>query len=295
MLAETQYRMTSTDLEVVLAVVRARTLIEAGKRLGIDGSTVFRSVQKFEKGLGQRLFERSQSGSQPTELALQLAQHAERIESELDAARTIIQTRRDGLLAGIVRIATTDTILHGLVLPVLGELAKTQPLLQFGLTTGNEATSLAKRDTDIALRITRAPPGHLVGKLIGRVRMAVFGPQPSVAANFDLSKLSRCPWISPDDSLSSHPSVQWRKRHYPSITPSFKVNSILAVKDAVAAGLGIGLVPLFLVQPSDDLVQLSEPIEECETQLWLLIHAASRHIARVSTTYTHLANHLVLR
>ncbi|MFC5741326.1 LysR family transcriptional regulator [Dyella tabacisoli] len=294
MLAEMQFKMTSTDLEVVLAVVRAKTLVEAGKRLGVDGSTVFRSVQRLEKGLGQRLFERSRSGSQPTELALQLVQHAERIEFELEAARTAMQKDRDGLVTGSVRIAMTDTILRGLVLPVLGDLAIAQPLLQFELTTSNEFASLAKRDTDIALRVTRQPHDHLVGKLIGRMRMALFGPRTHNMPNFDLSNLSRCAWIAPDDALPAHSTVQWRKRHYPQVTPRYKVNSILSVVDAIASGLGIGLIPLFLAQHRSDLVQLSEPLDECETQLWLLTHTESRHITRVSTTYTYLANHLVL-
>jgi len=294
MLAQTQFRMTSADLEIILAVVRARTLSEAGKRLGIDGSTVFRSVQKLEKALGQRLFERSRSGSHPTELALQLVQHAERIEIELETARTAVQKDRDGLVTGTVKIATTDTILHGLILPVLANFAIAQPLLQFELTASNEFTSLTKRDADIALRITREPPDHLVGKHIGRIRMALYGPRAVGAPNVDLFNLSRSSWIAPDDALPGHPSVRWRKRHYPNAVPRYKVNSILSVVTAIESGLGIGLIPMLLAQHRDDLIQLSDPIDECETQLWLLTHSESRHITRVSTTYTYLADHLLL-
>lgn len=289
-----QFRLRSTDLEVVLAAVRAKTLGEAGKRLGVDGSTVFRTIQRLEKRLGQRLFDRSRSGSRPTELALQLVQHAERIELELETARTAIHKTGEGLVSGSVKIATTDTVLHGLILPVLGNLAIAQPLLQFELFTANEFLSLTKRDTDIALRVTLQPPDHLVGKLIGRVRMALFGPQKGNPRNLDASNLSRCTWVAPDDALPDHPSVRWRKRHYPATIPCCKVNSILAVADAVAAGLGIGLAPLFLAQHRSDLVQLSDPIDECETQLWLLALAESRHITRIWTTYTYLAEHLVL-
>ncbi|WP_426701331.1 LysR family transcriptional regulator [Rhodanobacter sp. Col0626] len=294
MLAETQFRMSSADLEIVLATVRARTLSDAGKRLGIDGSTVFRAIQRLEKGLGQQLFARSRNGSHPTELALKLAQHAERIEIELEGARTATQQDRDGLVSGLVRLATTDTVLHGLILPVLADLALAQPLLQFELTTGNEFISLAKRDADIALRVTRQPPDYLIGRHVGRIRVALFGPRPEKMPHSDTSNLALCNWIAPDDALPGHSSVLWRKRQYPSVTPRHKVNSILSVIAAIASGLGIGLIPLFLAQHRDDLVQLSDPIDECETQLWLLTHVESRLIPRVSVVYAYLADHLSL-
>jgi DNA-binding transcriptional LysR family regulator len=47
--------------------VRGATLAEAARRLEADASTVFRSVQRIEKSLGQRLFERSRLGYLPTE------------------------------------------------------------------------------------------------------------------------------------------------------------------------------------------------------------------------------------
>ena len=50
MIANTQYKMTSGDLEVTLALVRGGTLATAGERLGIDASTVFRSLQRIERG-----------------------------------------------------------------------------------------------------------------------------------------------------------------------------------------------------------------------------------------------------
>lgn len=68
--------------------MRAGTLAEAAQRLGIDASTIFRSVQRIERGPGQRLFERSRSGYRATPLGAQLARHAERIESELATARS---------------------------------------------------------------------------------------------------------------------------------------------------------------------------------------------------------------
>jgi len=59
LIAKTQYQLTPADLQTVLALARAGTLAQAGERLRVDGSTVFRSLQRIERGLGQALFQRS--------------------------------------------------------------------------------------------------------------------------------------------------------------------------------------------------------------------------------------------
>jgi DNA-binding transcriptional LysR family regulator len=294
MLVQTQFEVSSSDLEVVLAVVRGGTLAEAGRRLGVDGSTVFRAIRKLEKNLGQTLFERSREGSQPTMLARDLAERAGRIERELEDARAVVQRRRDGLITGVVKLTTTDTLLHGLIMPVLKSLAIAQPLLQIELDASNEAASLTKRDSDIAARATRKPPDHLVGKHIGPIKVALFGPKGDGSENHGMSYLDRYTWVAPDKALPHHPSVVWRQRHHPNIVPRYKVSSILSVAEAIANGLGVGLLPLFLARNRDDLVQLGDPIDECETPLWLLRHPDSGSIARIATVYSHLAEHLEL-
>ena len=78
-IAKSQYQLTAADLETLLAIVRGATLAEAAARLHADASTVFRNVQRVEKSLGLRLFERSRSGYLATDAMLEFALHAERI------------------------------------------------------------------------------------------------------------------------------------------------------------------------------------------------------------------------
>src|SRR5512140_3897630 len=145
MIAKSQYAVTAPDLEVLLALVRGGTLAEAAARLGADASTVFRSVQRIEGSLGQRLFERTRQGYLPSDAMLELARHAERIESELESARAALHGQHDAV-TGRVRLTTTDSVLRGLVLPCLPALATPHPQLQLELRSTNELMSLTKRD-----------------------------------------------------------------------------------------------------------------------------------------------------
>ena len=288
MIANTQYKMTSGDLEVTLALVRGGTLATAGERLGIDASTVFRSLQRIERGLGRPLFERTRSGYLATELATELAEHAEHMEVSLEAARSSVEAA-PAKISGTVRITTTDTILHGLVAPALRSLQTVHPLLSYELHTGNELASLTRRDADIAVRATKRPPQHLLGKHIGPIRVALYAAKKGGVRKFTDVEAGKSDWIAPDDALPEHPSVVWRKRHFPKAAPRYRVNSILSVLELVALGLGVGIVPLFLADGRGDVVRLTEPLNECETELWLLTHPESRHLRRVGAVYSHLA------
>lgn len=293
MVARSQYQITPADLAIVLAMVRGGTLAQAGERIGMNASTVFRSLQRLERGLGQSLFERGRTGYAASELARSLAERAEEMEAVLEAARSSIEVE-PSQVSGSVRITTTDTILHGLVAPALRSLHDEHPLLQFELHTGNEVASLTRRDADIAVRATKKPPQHLVGKQVGAIKVALYAAKPFKPRRPSNTQLGALNWIAPDDALPEHPSVVWRKRHFPRLQPRYRVNSILSVLELVALGMGVGVVPVFLAAGRSDVVQISEVLEECETDLWLLTHPESRHLRRISAAYSHLSRHLQL-
>lgn len=293
MIARTQYQMTAADLETLLALVRGGSLGAAAERLGVDASTVFRSVQRIEKGLDQRLFDRTRIGYLPLDLAQSLAAHAERMEAELESARSAAQlTTAD--VSGSVRITTTDAILNGLVAPALKRLHAAHPLLSFELHASNEQANLTRRDADIAVRAAPASPQHLVGKRLGTIRTALYSGTNGQTWSFDEALGGTAPWIGPDDGMPGHESVLWRRKHLPKLVPVYRVGNIMTVMRLVELGLGVGILPLFLAEGRKELVRLSEELEECRIGLWLLTHPESRHLRRVATVFAYLSDNLAL-
>lgn len=289
-IANPQYQLAASDLEILLALVRGKTLAEAGARLGADASTVFRAVQRIEKHLGQRLFERSRQGYLPSDAMLAMASHAERIEAELEAARAAARGPADPV-SGRVRLTTTDSVLRGVVLPVLPALAREHPLLQLELRSTNEVLSLTRRDADLALRAvspTQKPPDHLIGRPLGTLRFVACAARALPARQRRLP-LEQQDWVAPDEAMPEHPSVRWRRKALPRVTPRHLVDGIVGVADALQCGLGVGVLPLFMLAQVPALVALTEPLADCESQLWLLAHPESRHLRRIATVYQHLA------
>ena len=69
---------------------------------------------------------------------------------------------------------------------------------------------------------------------------------------------------------------------------------MLSVLELISLGLGVGVVPLFLAEGRRDLQRLTEPLDECETELWLLTHPEARHLRRIGAVYAHLAQAMEL-
>ncbi|MFZ5559946.1 MAG: LysR family transcriptional regulator [Pseudomonadota bacterium] len=293
MIAQTQYRLAPADLDLVLALVRGRTLAEAARRLEVDASTVFRAVQRLEKKLGQQLFQRSRSGYLPSEQALTLSQHAERMEVELEQARSAI-AQAEGQVTGLVRLTTTDTLLSDLLLPALATIGARHPGLEFELAATNTVANLSRREADLALRPSRQPPEHLVGKKLGGLRYAIYAAAPYLQHQPAGTPLDQHTWLAPDEFLPEHPSVRWRQKHLPKVRPRYRCNAILPLAQAVQAGLGVAVLPTYMARAFNGLVALTGPIEECDCDLWLLTHPESRHLRRVSVMFAELSQEIAL-
>jgi DNA-binding transcriptional LysR family regulator len=286
--ASVQRDIGAAELALLLALVRGGSLAAAAQLAGVDTSTVFRTVQRAEKSLGQRLFERSRQGYRATELGQRLAAHAERIEAELEGARSAVQSR-ESAVSGLVRISTTDTLLHGLLLPSLNNLCTAHPQLKLEINARNELANLTQREADVALRATARPPAHLVGRHLGPIRSAVFMARAAAPRRPRAIDLAQARWIAVDEALPEHPSVRWRRKHLPRVEPVLRLSGVQPVFDALRQGLGVGIAPLFLAQLFDDVVAVTPPLEECETQLWLLTHPESRHLRRIQAVAAHIA------
>jgi DNA-binding transcriptional LysR family regulator len=291
--AKMQSKLGLSDLELLLAVIRGRTLNGAAERLKLDSSTVFRSIQRMERNLGERLFDRSRQGYLATELALKLAVYAERIESQLQEAHEAAYANA-GEPSGVLRITTTDTILHGLLLPVLDQFAAAYPRIDMELMASNVIADLSRRDADVAIRATRKPPEHLVGIKLGTMSAAICASRSYLRRFPKPVDLEDAEWIALDESLVDHPSLKWRRTHYPKLAVRYRCNSVLSVTGCVVHGLGVGVVPMFLIRNNPELEIVEGPLKELDTDLWVLAHPDIRHLQRVKLLFNFLTNTLVI-
>ncbi|QDQ25581.1 LysR family transcriptional regulator [Chitinimonas arctica] len=282
-----QCRLSYTDLSLILALVRGKTLARAAALLRVDVSTVFRAIHKLEAALGRELFGKSRAGYVPNSMALALADQAERAEKALLAAQVGLEQGHD-VVSGTVRLTCTDSVLQGLLLPALARFMPAYPALNLELTTSNAFANLSRRDADIALRLTTAPPAHLVGRHLGAVAYRVCAAQAYLATGV-APELAGLAWIGLDDFLPDHATVAWRRQHLPGVMPRFQCNSMQSAIELVRAGLGAAILPEFVLPRFPDVLPLTPPLPACDTALWLLTRPDCRALRAVVTLFDELA------
>lgn len=275
------------DLRYVLAVRRAGTLAGAARTLGVSHVTVFRRVEQLEKTLGVRLFDRKRQGYVATPALGEIIDQAEQIEDQVNAIERRIW-RQDQEIQGTVRLTTTDTIANVVLPKILTALHQENPRLSVDLLTSCQQFNITKRDADIAIRYTVAPPEMLIGHRLTEVRHAVYGARRFAPRGRNHADLSQLPWISPDDESTEYPLINWMQQQGHERQVVLRCSSTTTMAAAVQAGVGVGILSCFVADSMKGLVRLSPLIRETDHEYWVLTHRELRDVARVATVYAHL-------
>ncbi|GHE20837.1 LysR family transcriptional regulator [Halomonas urumqiensis] len=272
------------DLRVILAIASAGSLAGAARYMGTSHATLFRRLNGIEARLGVRLFERSRTGYAATAAGEELAAAARRVEAEvLGAERRVVG--RDLRLSGVVRVTTTDTLLMGLVSPVFAAFQRAQPDITLEVAVSNQLFNLSQRDADVALRPSRSPPEHLVGRRVGCIAQAVYA---RADAGGDA-------WVGPDRHLGYAALDAWMADNGANERCRYRVDTLMGMHAAVRDGLGRTVLPCYLGDDDSLLTRLGEPIPELATDLWLLTHPDLRRVARIRAFLAFVAEALAGR
>jgi DNA-binding transcriptional LysR family regulator len=278
------------DLRLVAWIGETGSLSGAAKRMGVNHATVFRRLHQLESRLGLRIFERSAGRYHATPAGEELM----RAGAELDhiATQALLRVAGTDLRpSGLVRISTTDSFALTLLPPILARCRKQYPQIRLTVEVDNQSVDLSKRDADIAIRPTTAPPDYLIGKQIGPLRFCVYGAHEYLEAN-DSQLLSDHEWIALDDMYSGHRSLRWLDTITPVDNLGYRTSSFGLVQQACVSGLGLAVLPCFLGDSSSALQRVGEPISECASALWLLIHPDLRETTRIKAVFQLLKREL---
>lgn len=279
------------DFFFIAAIAEKGSLAGAAKHLKVNHSTVFRHLESLEKQLGVKLFER-ENGRYLATLAGEefTAVAAEILQKSNETLRKV--SGRDLQPKGEVRITTTETIASSMILSNLKQIRESYPEIKLRLSTANEIYNLSKRDADIAIRPTMDPPDHLMGKLIGPLVFAVYGAK-SYLQSYANTPLAEHNWIALDDSMSNHLTLKWLSKIQILEQVALRTNNFNCAKQACIEGLGITLLPCFYGDEEASLERMTDPLMDCKTNLWLLMHRDLRETMRVKVVMSEL--HTILK
>jgi DNA-binding transcriptional LysR family regulator len=268
------------DLRFFLAVSARGSISGAAKFLNVNHSTVLRRLASLEKRLGARLFDRLPNGYELTAQGEELRNRLRRVSEQIESAQRSLGGR-DLSLSGAIRVTTTDTLLHGLLMPYLAEFRALNPAIQMEIVINNTFLNLTQREADIAVRPSNVVPENLVGRRVGRLRTAIYGSKSYLKKNAKKKEWAAHDWVAPDEALSHLAQAKWMRENIPEDRSVVRVDSLLGMAAAVRRGMGVGMLLCLLADEEKELVRLAEPLDELETDLWILTHPALKGVARI--------------
>ena len=279
------------DLQVFSAVSQAGSVSGAARQLRVNHSTVLRRIGSLEDTLGVRLFDRLPGGYALTASGNALAERLAGVAEQVDAAQRLLMGR-DEAIEGVIRLTSTDTLLHGMLMPLLAAFRAEHPGVQLQVVVNNSFLSLTKREADVAIRGSNKPPENLVGRRVGNIQTALYGARASLKSLGRRAGIDDYAFVGPDESLSHLEQAKWLQKNVAPERIAMRVDSLVGMVDAVRHGAGVGMLLCPLADACDDLVQLQAPDPRHDTQVWILTHPDLKQVARIRTFTQFMADAL---
>ncbi|MFD4696971.1 LysR family transcriptional regulator [Streptomyces niveus] len=232
-------------LELLIAVARHGSMGGAARELGISQPAASSRIRSVERQLGVSLFDRSPSGSRPTEAGALVTDWARRImeaAEAFDAGAQALRDRRDSRL----RVAASMTIAEYLLPGWLIALRTARPDTAVSLLAGNSgavAARLLGGEADLGFVEGLAVPAGLDGTVIGRDRLVVVvAPAHEWSGRCTAltpTELAACPLILREEGSGTRQVLDAALASYGGLAePLLELSSTTAVKAAVVSGAG---------------------------------------------------------
>lgn len=164
---------TFGEIDLFVAVGRARSFTDAAKSLGIPTSTLSRRIAEFERTLGIQLFLRTTRRVDLTEAA---RGYLARCEAIVDAARDA----RDEVLGfaenpkGLLRVSLEADVGAALVAPAVAEFQLRYPRVIIDLDLSPRRVDLITEGFDVAIRLGSLPDSSLIVRRIASLAVGLY-------------------------------------------------------------------------------------------------------------------------
>jgi DNA-binding transcriptional LysR family regulator len=290
----TAITMNWDDARIFLALTRQPSLRAAARSLGIDQATVGRRLNALEAELGAKLFLRARDGYLLTAAGEAALGAARRMETAALELRSKIEGQ-DENPTGLVRVTSSDSIAAEYLLPAIARLQQRWPQIRVDLEVSAELLNLGRRQADIALRNVRPDTPDLVVRRVAAWPVGLFA---------SAAYLDRCGAPAPEDELRGHQLVAYGPYLAQAPAPTaadvparhariaLAVNSSLLLRKAVAAGIGMGEMPVQMGE-REGLVRVWPGRHRARAhEVWLVMHPDLQRTARVRATAQCLAEAL---
>jgi DNA-binding transcriptional LysR family regulator len=263
-------------LKTFVVLCRAGNMSAAARELGVNQTTVSRRIARLETILGYPVLRRGDGEMVPTSPAKPLLATAQEMEANIAAVLAATPKAGDGApdLTGTVRVTAVDAILYGVLLPAFGDFHHRYPGVQLDLIGGNRNLNIARRETDLALRMAMPESGAFRARRLGDMQFAVYGPHRDM-------DLQQADWIDLVDDFADKPEQQWLQHTFPKRRVLARANNAAFMARLALQCRGCCLLPRCVGDRVKDLYRQDQYQVSAGREVWLLVHQDMAHVPRV--------------
>jgi LysR family hydrogen peroxide-inducible transcriptional activator len=241
--------MTLNELRYLVAVAQERSFGRAAAKCFVSQPALSVAIHKLEDELGAPLFERGKSEITVTPVGERIVEQAQRVLEEASRIRELAQAGRNQL-AGPLKLGVIYTVAPYLIpdlVPVLRKLAPQMPLeLEENMTEALETELKSGRLDAAIVALPFAPPG---------VTTVFLYEEPFQVVVPSEHKWANRKSVRPDELAGEH-AILLNVGHCfrdqvldacPELNrqdvPTARTNSLETVRNMVASGLGVSVLP----------------------------------------------------
>jgi len=275
-------------LRIFHTAAESGSFTHAAEKLGMSQSAVSRQISALEDDLGLKLFIRHARGLVLTEVGEQLFRTAHRMHWELQQVETQMSESQD-VPTGPLIVTTTVGIGSTWLSSRLDEFLKLYPLIQLEIRLNDAELDLAMREADVAIRLHRPNQSEMIQRKLFTVHNHFYAANTYIDENgmpHSPEDLDDHRIISFGEPVPSYlGDINYLERMGRSDSSprraALRVNAIYGMMQACRAGIGIAMLPDYVTEKEDGLVQILPEIELPAYEAYFVYPPALKNSKRV--------------
>jgi DNA-binding transcriptional LysR family regulator len=285
--------MDLNSLSLLVEILDAGNLSEAARRLKMTRANVSYHLNQFERALGLQLVRRTTRRVEATEAGLRLLEHGRAIRRSLEAAQETVETL-GRTLQGRVRLSVPSGYGQLVMAEWLLEFKRQHPGIVLDVMFENRVEDLLRDEVDIAVRVMSEPPQNVVARDMGAVRYVACASKAYAseqALPTQLDALRTTPLITATVLGRQLRVAAYlrEERHEVLLEPTLISENFLFLRQAVRAGLGVGILPDYVVDEDIRSGDVVTTLDEWRLSIFgtrmYLLYMPDRHQTRAAATF----------
>ncbi|WAJ26237.1 LysR family transcriptional regulator [Antarcticirhabdus aurantiaca] len=255
-------------LRIFHAAAEAGSFTHAADALNLSQSAISRQVAALEQELGAPLFHRHARGLVLSEQGELLFQTASDVFKRLEAVRMQLSETQEKP-TGKLRVTTTVGLGSGWLTERATEFLELYPEVELQLVFDNEEIDLTMRKADAAIRLRQPQQPDLIQRRLFTVHLHVYASasyiqrfgKPETAEDLDHHRIITFGEPAPNylrnlNTLETIGLPDGQNR-----SPILQINNLMSIRSAIESGIGVALLPDYMIDKRSRLVQLLPEIE----------------------------------